>query len=79
MFEQIFLWLALQILSLFLTPKPKVNNAVAATEISATLPSNEVGKEIPILFGTKVIKNPLVSWYGNLNSVPIRKKGGGKK
>jgi len=31
-----------------------------------TVPTAEVGREIPVLFGTRWIKSPNVVWYGNL-------------
>jgi len=73
---QIVTYLALQVLSYLLTPKPKVDKPAAATE--ATVPTTELGSEIPVLFGTKEITEPMVLWYGDLRAVPIRKKGGKK-
>lgn len=42
------------------------------------VPVAEVGKEIPVLFGTRDIKSPNVVWYGDLKVKPIRQKGGKK-
>ena len=42
-------------------------------------PTAEVGRAIPVVFGTRWLKSPNVVWYGNLKTTPIMSKGGGKK
>ena len=78
MWAQLLTYIGLQILSFLLTPKPKFENAKAATLEDVNVPIAEVGVEIPVLFGTKEIKGANVVWYGDLRAVPIRKKGGKK-
>jgi hypothetical protein len=78
MWVQIIVFIATQVLSYLLTPKPKVENAKAATLDDVDVPIAEVGIEIPVLFGTREIKGANVVWYGDLRAVPIRKKGGKK-
>jgi hypothetical protein len=41
-------------------------------------PTAEEGREIPVLFGTRIIEGPNIVWYGALRVVPIKKKSGGK-
>jgi len=66
------------ILSSFLTPKPKVEKLKPATMDDVDAPVAEVGKEIPVVFGTRELSEPNVVWYGDLRAVAIRKKGGKK-
>jgi len=42
------------------------------------LPTTEAGKEIPVLFGTRDFDAMLITWYGDVELIPIRKKGGKK-
>lgn len=76
MWLQIALWVGSQVLSFLLTPKPKFNNAVAQTDVSA--PVAEVGTEIPVLFGTRSLSSPNVVWYGDMRAIAIKQKGGKK-
>jgi hypothetical protein len=78
MFAQIVAYVALQVLSYLLTPKPKVDQPKPAGLDDIDFPSTELGKDIPVLFGTREITDPMVLWYGDLRAVPIRKKGGKK-
>lgn len=77
MWLQLALWAGTQVLSFLLTPKPKSYKPLAATDIDA--PVAEVGKEIPVLFGTRGITTPNVVWYGDLRTTAIKSGGGGGK
>ena len=46
---------------------------------SVTAPTAEEGREIPVLFGTRDMDGPNVVWYGDIKTVPIKKRSGGKK
>ena len=61
--------------SYFLAPKPQ--NAKPASFKDIQAPTAEEGIEIGVLFGTRDIA-PNCVWYGDLRTVPIRKKGGKK-
>lgn len=37
------------------------------------VPTAEVGREIPVLFGTRLLKGPNVVWYGDLRTRAIKK------
>jgi len=63
-------------LSYFLSPKPQSQKPPGIGEIST--PTAEEGREIPVLFGTRIIKSPNVVWYGDIKIKAIRKKGGKK-
>lgn len=59
-----------------LTPKPQNVKPAGIDEIQ--VPTAEVGREIPVLFGTRDLSGPNVVWYGDLKAVAIKKKGGKK-
>ncbi|WP_246149893.1 hypothetical protein [Arenimonas fontis] len=64
------------IISYALAPKPPSPKPAALADFDA--PTAEEGRPIPVVFGTVWIKGPNVLWYGDLRSVPIKKKGGKK-
>jgi len=78
MWGSILASVALNVLSFLLTPKPKVDKLKPAGIDDFDVPVAEVGKEIPVLFGTREIQTPNVVWYGDLRAIAIRKKGGKK-
>lgn len=57
-------------------PKPETRPPAGIDEIQA--PTAEIGREIPVLFGTRKISSANVVWYGDLRTVAIKKKGGKK-
>lgn len=57
-------------------PKPETRPPAGLDEIQA--PTAEVGREIPVLFGTRKMDGPNVVWYGDLRTVPIKSNGGKK-
>jgi hypothetical protein len=58
--------------------KPKTQRPSALTLDDVKIPLVEIGKEIPVLFGTRDIEDPHVIWYGDLRTVPVKSKGGKK-
>lgn len=64
------------VVSVVLAPSPE--NAKPAGLNEFDVPTAEVGREIPVLFGTRDIKGPNCVWYGDLSVSPIRKSGGKK-
>jgi len=52
---------------------PKPQNAKPAGLDDITVPTAEEGREIPVLFGTKLIEGANLVWYGDLRSEAIRK------
>lgn len=62
-------------ISSLLTPKPK---PPAPGNISDSVPAAEAGREIPVLFGTRIIGQPNVVWWGHLRTVAIKSKSGKK-
>lgn len=57
--------------SYFMQPKQKGAKSALLSEFD--LPTAEVGREIPVLFGTRDIKSPNVVWYGDLKTKAIKK------
>lgn len=58
------------------TPKPQSQPPAGLGDIN--VPTAEDGREIPVLFGTRLMGGPNIVWYGDLRTVPVRKKGGKK-
>lgn len=55
-------------------PKMKIINRQPADIDDFRIPTADEGREIPVIFGTKDIKNANVVWYGNLKTEAIRVK-----
>ena len=73
---QVILLVVSLVLSYALRPKPVIPKPAALEDFD--IPMAELGRAIPVLFGTMIIKSPSVMWYGDLRTVPIKKKGGKK-
>ena len=69
-------FIASLVVSYAMIPKPESRPPAELDEIQA--PTAEVGREIPVLFGTRKMDAPNVVWYGDLRTVPVKKKGGKK-
>lgn len=78
MFWLIVGWILSLAISIALTPKPKTANPKEAGINEFNAPTAEEGREIPVLFGTRNITGHNCVWYGDLRTVPIKKKGGKK-
>lgn len=55
--------LAISIASYILMPKPKAPKPEAAKELEN--PVAEAGIPVSVVFGTKIIKDPNILWYGD--------------
>lgn len=42
------------------------------------IPSIKPGKSIPVVFGTVMVRDPAIVWWGDLSTTPIVKSGGKK-
>lgn len=76
--ETIGVWLilgALGFLSGALAPK---NTQARPKPGKFEIPVAEPGKAIPVVFGTVLIRDASVIWWGDLRTEPILKKGGKK-
>jgi len=52
-------------------PKPENRKPTAFEDIDA--PTAEEGREIAVLFGTRLIEGPNLVWYGDFKSLPIQR------
>jgi hypothetical protein len=55
--------------------QPKVPDATVQT---GQAPTAEEGREIPVHFGTVMVRDPNIVYYGNLGTSPILSDGGKK-
>jgi hypothetical protein len=78
MWQAILIWVATTVIGWLLTPKPPKPDTPQPGNIEAPVASE--GQPIPVLFGTRVIRQPNCVWYGDVMTTEIRKSsGGGKK
>jgi len=63
------------VISILTRPKPDITDAEEAT---MERPQVEEGGNIPVLFGTREWAPSLCLWEGDIEQVPIVKKGGKK-
>ncbi len=75
-FVQVGILIVSALISYALTPKPPQPKPSALSDFD--VPTAEEGGSIPVVFGEVWLKGANVLWYGDLRSVPIRKKGGKK-
>lgn len=64
-------------LSFLLTPKPKDQKPAGLNEFN--IPTAKLGRDIPVLFGRRVMKGANCVWYGDLKAKAIRKRSGFSK
>lgn len=66
--------IGLIVLSALLMPKPKIENAKAATLDQFNFPRIKEGTPVTIIYGKVRQKAPTILWYGKLKAIPIREK-----
>lgn len=64
------------LISYALAPKPQVQKPASMDDLN--IPNAEEGKEIPVVFGTVLLRSPTVVWHGDLKTKAIRAKQGKK-
>lgn len=68
---------------LFIGPIPpsmfKTKAPEEETPRALEVPTTEIGTNIPVLWGTRLIKNPKVVWYGDLRILKVKVDAQGKK
>lgn len=77
-FTYLIAWVVTTAISYLLAPTPKQNQPTAAGLGDFRVPTAQEGREIPVLFGTRDLSGPNITWYGDLRVVPVKKKGGKK-
>lgn len=74
-----FYWVVLAIAAIYAYTKiPKPQNSPPPDLDQLEFPTAKEGQSIPVLFGRRKIKSPNVVWWGDVRSVPIKKKSGKK-
>lgn len=71
---QLIMLVAAVIISEFLRPKPKFENARPAALGDFDFPTATEGRVIPLVFGRVKITGPNVVWYGDLDQVEMKEK-----
>jgi len=76
MFAQLAIAIVLAYISYLLAPKPEAPQPHSLKDFD--VPSVDPAKEIVVIFGTGWLKDPNVTWYGDLGTKSIKTKGGKK-
>jgi hypothetical protein len=71
MWEYVVLFIVALVLAFAAMPKPQSQPAPGLGEVKA--PTAEEGREIGVLFGTRLCEGPNVVWYGDIKTEAIRK------
>lgn len=71
MFWIVGVFVAALVISYAFMPRPQPTKPPGIGEVTA--PTAEVGREIPVLFGTRDINGPNVVWYGDVITSAIQK------
>jgi hypothetical protein len=58
------------VVSYAMQPKPQAQPPAGLGEFN--VPTAEVGREIPVLFGTRDMSGPNVVWYGDLRTEAVK-------
>lgn len=70
----VVVFIASLVASLALAPKPPEPKPAGLADIN--VPTAEPGRPIPIVFGTVLLEDPNVVWYGDLSTTEIKSSGG---
>jgi hypothetical protein len=79
MWQQLIAWIVTAVISALLAPRPKVQDAQPGQIGEKDIPMASQDAPIPVVFGTRVLSQPNVVWWGDVSVTPIRRSGGGKK
>lgn len=79
MWNFLITWIVTTVLSALLAPRPRVQDAQPGQIGDKDIPMASQDAPIPVLFGTRVLSQPNVVWWGDVRVIPIRRSGGGKK
>lgn len=79
MLNYLITWVVTTVLSALLAPRPKVQDAQPGQIGDKDIPMASQNAPIPVLFGTRVLSQPNVVWWGDVRVIPIRRSSGGKK
>ena len=68
--------IALAVAAVLLAPKPPSPKPSSLEDFS--VPTADQERSIPVLFGTRIIKGPNTTWFGDLRADPKYNKSGKK-
>ena len=68
--------IALTVAMYLLSPKPKMEKL--KPESSVDVPKTEIGRPLPVIFGTVIVRDPNVVWFGDLRTKAVKSEGGKK-
>lgn len=71
----VVVWLALMVISALMTKSPKTVSQKPGEFDATTVDSSS---PVPVLFGTRLMSNPNLVWYGDVRTKAIKTKGGKK-
>jgi hypothetical protein len=71
MWQYVVLFIVSLLIAVSRMPKPESRKPQAFEDFDA--PTAEEGREIPVLFGTRLIEGPNLVWYGDFKSAPIQR------
>lgn len=74
MFFLVAVFLVSLVLSVFLTPKPKITDAVSGKLNDFNFPRANYGAPVPRIYGTVKFKAPNTIWSGDFAAIAIKKK-----
>lgn len=69
--------IALAVVAVLLAPDPPVPKSASLEDFN--FPTADQERSVPVLFGTRLVKGPNVTWFGDLRADPKYTEGGGKK
>lgn len=67
------IYIALTVVYELVRPKPKFDSPEPAGIGDFRVPTIGEGRPIPIVWGTCLVPGPMVTWYGDLDVVPVKK------
>jgi len=73
-FVQALIVVALTAVLYLISPKPKMDKLKPADKVD--VPNTEIGKPLAVIFGTVMIRDPNVVWFGDLKIKAVKKKSG---
>jgi hypothetical protein len=78
MWNYVVMWVVSAIISWALAPRPRIPDAQPGQIGDRDIPIASQDAPITVLFGTRVLSQPNVVWWGDVTVDPIRRDGGKK-
>lgn len=78
MWTYLIVWVVALVAAYALAPRPKLPEAQPGQLGERGIPIASADAPIPVVFGTRVVSQPNVVWYGDVTVDPIQRKGGKK-